>query len=154
MRIGVAGLWHLGTVTAACMASAGHDVVAFDGEPETRARLEKGQLPVSEPGLEELIARAVAAGRLRFSSRPADLAGSDITWITYDTPVDESDRADVESVLDATTDILPFVGQESLVLISSQLPAGSTRRLEDMYRRLRPDGTATFAYSPENLRLA
>ena len=71
MRIGVAGLWHLGTVTAACMASAGHDVVAFDGEPETSARLEKGQLPVAEPGLEELIARAVAAGRLRFSSRPA-----------------------------------------------------------------------------------
>ena len=98
MRIGVAGLWHLGTVTAACMASAGHDVVAFDGEPETRARLEKGQLPVSEPGLEELIARAVAAGRLRFSSRPADLAGADITWITYDTPVDESGRVDVESV--------------------------------------------------------
>src|SRR2546425_7984975 len=153
MRIGVGGLWHLGTVTAACMASAGHDVVAFDGEPETSARLEKGQLPVAEPGLEELIARAVAAGRLRFSSRPTDLAGADITWITYDTPVDESGRVDVESVVEATTDIFPFVREESLVLVSSQLPVGSTRRLEGIYRRLRPDGTASFAYSPENLRL-
>jgi UDPglucose 6-dehydrogenase len=153
MRVGVAGLWHLGTVTAACLASAGHDVTAFDGNPETIARLEGGQLPVSEPGLPELIARAVASGRLRLSSCPADLAGSDITWITYDTPVDERGRADVELIVDATADILPFVAQASLVLISSQLPAGSTRRLEDMYRRLRPDGTATFAYSPENLRL-
>jgi UDPglucose 6-dehydrogenase len=153
MRIGVAGLWHLGTVTAACIASAGHDVVAFDGEPETSARLENGHLPVSEPGLQELIARAVAAGRLRFSSRPADLAGGDITWITYDTPVDESGRVDVESVVEATTDIFPFVREESLVLVSSQLPVGTTRRLESIYRRLRPDGTASFAYSPENLRL-
>ena len=50
MRIGVAGLWHLGTVTAACMASAGHDVVAFDGEPEASARLEKGNCPSPNRG--------------------------------------------------------------------------------------------------------
>lgn len=153
MKVGVAGLWHLGSVTAACVASAGHAVTAYDGNLETVTRLEAGQPPVFEPGLPELIARTVAAGSLRFSSRPAALAGADITWITYDTPVDESGRADVDSVIEAATVLFPFVRQDSLVLVSSQLPVGATRKLEGIYRRLRADGTATFACSPENLRL-
>ncbi len=153
MKVGVAGLWHLGTVTAACLASAGHAVTAFDGDLGTLAQLEAGQLPVFEPGLQEVIAGAVATGSLSFTSRPEGLAGSDVTWITYDTPVDENGRADVDSVFEAATAVFPFVGQDSLVLVSSQLPVGSTRRLEGIYRRLRPAGTATFACSPENLRL-
>ncbi len=153
MKVGVAGLWHLGTVTAACLASAGHDVVAYDGNAETIAGLRRGVLPVAEPGLGELMGRSVAAGRLSFSSSPADLAGSDVTWIAYDTPMDEHDHADVGAVIDATAPILPFVAQGSLVLISSQLAVGSTRRLAERYRQVRADGTASFGYSPENLRL-
>jgi UDPglucose 6-dehydrogenase len=153
MKIGVVGLWHLGTVTAACAASAGHDVVGFDTTTHTISQIEKGQLPVFEPGLEALMAGAVARGRLRFSSRASDLADTDVLWITYDTPVDESGRADVDAVIDAVAEVLPFAREGALVLISSQLPVGSTRRLEDTYRRLQPGGTATFAYAPENLRL-
>src|SRR5207249_1637818 len=84
VKVGVAGLWHLGSVTAACLASAGHEVIAFDASPDAVARLEAGQPPVSEPGLQDLMARGVAAGSLCFSSRPEDLAASDIAWITYD----------------------------------------------------------------------
>jgi UDPglucose 6-dehydrogenase len=153
VKVGVAGLWHLGTVTAGCLASAGHEVTAYDGDAPTVARLRSGELPVAEPGLAELIAEATAARRLSFTSSPADLAGVEVTWVAYDTPVDEHDRADVEAVVGAVSELLPFVGQDSLVLISSQLPVGSTRRLEGIYRRLRPDGTASFGYSPENLRL-
>ena len=153
MKVAVAGLWHLGSVTAACLASAGHEVIAFDASPDVVARLEAGQPPVSEPGLQDLMARSVAAGSLCFSSRPEDLAASDITWITYDTPVDDSGRADVNSVIEAATSVFPHTRDGSLVLVSSQLPVGSTLRLEGIYRRVRPDGTATFACSPENLRL-
>jgi len=153
VKVGVAGLWHLGSVTAACLASAGHEVIAFDASPDAVARLETGQPPVSEPGLQDLMARSVAAGSLSFSSRPEDLAASDVTWITYDTPVDDSGLADVDSVIDAATSVFPHMRDGSLVLVSSQLPVGSTRRLEGIYRRVRPDGTATFACSPENLRL-
>jgi UDPglucose 6-dehydrogenase len=153
MKVAVAGLWHLGAVTAACLASAGYEVIAFDGARETVAGLEAGRLPVAEPGLAELIKEGRAAGRLRLSSQPADLAGADVTWITYDTPVNEQGHADVESVVSAVAALLPFVGPGMLVLLSSQLPVGSTRRLEEMYRRQHPAGTATFACSPENLRL-
>jgi UDPglucose 6-dehydrogenase len=153
MRVGVVGLWHLGTVTAACLASAGYTVIGFDQDAETVGRLHTGRLPVFEPGLEEVVRRESKTGRLSFASDPDALAGADIVWVGYDTPIDEEDRADVECIINKTAAIFPYLGQGALVLISSQLAVGSTRRLEEIYRRVRPDGTATFAYSPENLRL-
>lgn len=153
MNIAVVGLWHLGTVTAACLASVGHTVTGFDENSDTIDGLQKGQIPVFEPGLADLVRRGVESGRCAFSSNPADLAAAEIIWITYDTPVDETDRADVEYVIQRVTTLFPFVSEGTLILISSQLPVGSARRLETIYRRLRPEGTTTFAYSPENLRL-
>jgi len=153
MKIGVVGLWHLGTVTAACLASAGYSVIGFDENVETIGGFQKRRLPMYEPGLEDLIRREAESGRLRFSSDPADLADAEIIWIAYDTAIDEDDQADVASVMERVEALFPHVGKGTLVLISSQLPVGSTRKLEESYRRFNPDGTATFAYSPENLRL-
>lgn len=153
MIIAVVGMWHLGTVSAACLASAGHTVIAFDNDVDTVRGIQKGQLPVFEPGLASLIQQELEVGRLLFSSDPETLRSAEIIWIGYDTPIDENDRADVDTIIENVATIFPYVGQGVLVLISSQLPVGSTRRLEDIYRRVRPDGTATFAYSPENLRL-
>ncbi len=153
MKIAVVGLWHLGTVTAACLASAGYRVIGFDHNPETVGSLQKGHPAIFEPGLEEIIQREAGTGRLHFSSNPEDLAGAEVIWIAYDTPLDEKDLADVEWVIERVAAIFPYIGNGTLVLVSSQLPVGSTRRLEEIYRRVSPAGTATFAYSPENLRL-
>lgn len=95
MKVAVAGLWHLGTVTAACLAEAGHDVVGVDPDAGVVTGLQGGRLPVTEPGLAELTAKHAASGRLRFSTDPAAVADRDVVWVTYDTPVDEEDRADV-----------------------------------------------------------
>ena len=153
MNIVVAGLWHLGTVTAACLAAAGYRVIGFDEHAETIAGLQAGHLPVFEPGLQDLVRAVRETGRLSFSSAPTAVASAEIVWVAYDTPVDEDDRADVASVMERITALFPYVRQGALVLLSSQLPASSTRRLEEIYKNSRPDGTATFAYSPENLRL-
>jgi UDPglucose 6-dehydrogenase len=153
MMIAVVGLWHLGTVTAASLASAGHDVVGFDDSSETVAGLAAGRPPVFEPGLEDLVRKEMTAGRLRWSSDSRDLGAAEIVWITYDTPIDEEDRADVDYVVARVEAILPVVRQQAMILMSSQLPVGSTRRVEELYQRLCPTGEVTFAYSPENLRL-
>jgi len=153
MNIATIGLWHLGTVTSACLASAGHRVVGFDFDAALIAGLRAGRLPVSEPGLDELTRKGLAAGALRFSSEPRDLADAEIVWVTFDTPVDENDKADVEFVIDRVGAVFPHLRDNTLVLISSQLPVGSTRRLADLYARALPQGKVTFAYSPENLRL-
>lgn len=112
MRVAVAGLWHLGTVTAACLASAGYSVIGFDENVETISGLQKARLPVFEPGLEDLIRRQTEVGRLRFSGNPEDLTGVEIIWVAYDTPLDEEDLADVEYVIErpAFYRMLPQMG--------------------------------------------
>ena len=153
MKVGVAGLWHLGSVTAACLAQAGLEVVGID-DAAIVAGLAAGRAPVFEPGLDDLIAAGLASGRLRFSTElPCALADLDILWITYDTPVDDDDRADVHAVVARATALLPLLRAGAVVLVSSQLPVGTTRRLRDAFMREHPGRDLGFAYSPENLRL-
>jgi len=155
VKVCVAGLWHLGCVTAACLASAGHSVTGFDEDVDVVSRLSTaGRPPIFEPGLNELIERGGRDGRLRFSSDPRTaLPEADVVWIAWDTPVDREDRADAGAVLDAAVRLLPHVAPGALVLVSSQLPVGSVRRLEQACGSARPDGCITFGCIPENLRL-
>lgn len=153
MKVAVFGLWHLGSVTAACLADAGHDVIGVDADASVVERLSRGEPPLFEPGLEDLIRNGLANGRLRFSADRAAVSGADEVWVTIDTPVDADDRADVESVMRAVAGLFPHLGDGTLVLISSQLPVGSTRRLEAMWAAVANGRVVTFAYSPENLRL-
>lgn len=152
MKIGVVGLWHLGLVTAACLA-ADHRVVALAEDRDTLTGLEAGQLPIFEPGLGELIAQARAVGTLRFSVEKEALRQVDVVWITYDTPVDEDDHADVAFVSTRVSALFPYLSAGAIVLISSQLPVGSTNALALAYCEAFPQGDVAFAYSPENLRL-
>jgi len=154
MNVCVFGLWHLGTVTAACLASGGHDVTGLDFDAEVIQNLSAGHPPLFEPGLEDLLQRGLSEGRLRFSTEmAAAVEGAEVVWVAYDTPVDSEDRADVPFVMTRVMRLFPFLSPETLVLISSQLPAGSTEQLEQAYRTAHPDRSVTFGYSPENLRL-
>lgn len=148
MRIAVAGLWHLGTVTAGCLAAAGHEVIGLDEDAALIGRLNQGELPVAEPGLREIFDAELATGRLRFSASFADAAAADVVWITYDTPVDDHDRADTEFVHQRALRLAGQMRAGAVLLVSSQMPVGSIARLE------REFGNAVrFACSPENLRL-
>lgn len=153
MRVAVLGLWHLGSVTAASLAAAGHDVVGIDFDPSTIQRLRTGQAPVFEPGLDDTIAAAMRAGRLRFSDQASAAAGAELLWVAYDTPVDAEDRADVEFVHAQVDQVLATLSEGTLVLVSSQMPVGSISRMERRCQTVRPDAHITFGYSPENLRL-
>ncbi|MGE3839991.1 MAG: UDP-glucose/GDP-mannose dehydrogenase family protein [Vicinamibacterales bacterium] len=154
MRIAVCGLWHLGSVTAACLAAVGHDVCGFDFEPSVTSGLSMGRPPVHEPGLDELVASGLATRRLRFSSDPVDaVTDADVVWITDDTPVDDDDRADVEWVIDRLRRLLPRLEPDTLVLVSSQLPVGTVARIAREWRERSPLTTLTFGCVPENLRL-
>lgn len=153
MKIAVVGLWHLGCVTAACLAQSGHDVLAYDPNPETIAKLKKGQAPIYEPGLDALFASCQANNQLTFSYDAYELNQAEIVWITFDTPVDDNDNADVHFVTQEIEKILPSLADNTLVIISSQLPVGTTRQLLQFAEKHYPNKHITFAYSPENLRL-
>jgi UDPglucose 6-dehydrogenase len=150
----VLGLWHLGTVTAACLASGGHQVVGLDFDEEIIKNLGAGTPPLFEPGLEDLVKAGLASGKLRLTTNPADaLREAEIVWCAYDTPVDDDDNAQVEWVIERVQRIFPYLAYGALLLVSSQIPVGTTRRLEALYREAHPTGQVTFGYSPENLRL-
>jgi UDPglucose 6-dehydrogenase len=153
MTVAVAGLWHLGTVTAACLASRGIDTIGYDSDTETVRKLQAGEPPLFEPGLADLVRDGLDRRTLRFTSTPAELRAADVLWVAWDTPVDDQDRADVDLVIRELTALFPSLRPDALVLISSQLPVGTARLLERRYAELQPQGRVTFACSPENLRL-
>lgn len=154
IRVCVQGLWHLGAVTAACIASVGHDVVGLDANAETIRNLNLGKAPLLEPGLDELLQAGIDQGRLRFSVDPAQaLAGVEVLWVAFDTPVDDDDRADVAFVQEQVQSVLPHLPDGAVVLVSSQMPVGSVRKLEAFAQQSLPGKNLEFACSPENLRL-
>jgi len=154
MKVCVMGLWHLGTVTAACLADKGHRVVGFDSDADVVAKLTAGRPPLFEPGLADLVRRGLNTGALTFSGDLATaLQDCEILWVAIDTPVDDDDRADVAAVECQVFEALRHLPHGATVLISSQMPVGSARKLEAASRELRPELDAGFACSPENLRL-
>lgn len=153
MKVAVVGLWHLGTVVAACLGKAGHEVVGIDEDRGVIADLVLGKPPIAEPGLEETCKAAVQAGMLRFSSDLASASDADVVWIAYDTPVDDQDKADVQFVQQKIEALLQHLRTETLVLISSQVPVGFTRAMTEFAQKTCPEKNLFFGYSPENLRL-
>jgi len=147
MNVTVLGLWHLGCVTAACCARH-FPVVGLDFDAANIVRLNSGQAPLSEPGLNELLAAGLASKKLSFTADPKiACAQADVLWLCYDTPVNENDESDVDFVLANLRRALPHLPKGALILISAQLPVGTCRKLETEFPQFH------FAYSPENLRL-
>jgi UDPglucose 6-dehydrogenase len=138
-------------VTAACLAEAGHDVLAIDPDPSVVKNLVRGHPPVFEPGLPELMGRA--SDRIRFSADPRALAETARAWLTFDTPVDDDDNADVEWVMTRAEEMFAHLAEGGLVIVSSQLPVGSVARLQARCAARRGQDDLRFACVPENLRL-
>jgi UDPglucose 6-dehydrogenase len=154
MKVCVYGLWHLGTVTAACLASRGIATVGLAETAEAAAELQAGKAPLFEPGLDALIEKGLNSGGLRFTSDvAAAIASADLVWISFDTPVDDDDVADVGYVLDRVRLTFPYLQDGAVVLVSSQVPVGSTALLEHDFAAVAKGRKVSFAYSPENLRL-
>jgi len=154
VNVCVLGLWHLGSVTSACLASIGHRVVGLDFDSEVIISLLKGEAPIFEPGLNDLLKVGIDQKKLNFTSAIDEaVKGADVLWVAYDTPVDDEDQADIEFVHTQIKGVLPLLAEGAVVLVSSQMPVGSIRKLEDFACLSLPNKRLSFACSPENLRL-
>jgi UDPglucose 6-dehydrogenase len=154
MTVCVYGLWHLGTVTAACLASRGIATVGLAETPAAAAELNAGKAPLFEPGLDALLAQGLQGGTLSFTNDvAAAVSSADLLWVNFDTPVDDDDVADVGYVLDRVRGTFPHLKDDAVILISSQVPVGSTALLEHDFAAVAKGRKVSFAYSPENLRL-
>jgi UDPglucose 6-dehydrogenase len=153
VEIAVIGLWHLGSVTACCLARLGHTVTGID-EPQRVRGLADGRAPLFEPGLDDLLREGLAAGRLRFTADVADgIEACRAVIISYDTRVDDRDDVDLSAVTQAVEVAAPHLAPGALLLVHSQVPVGTCRWIRERLRRARPSDGLEVAYVPENLRL-
>lgn len=153
MNICVQGLWHLGVVTTVALSEFNHAIVALDYNAETISNLRIGILPVEEPGIPELLAKASKNNRVQFTTDPKEISSCELLCLTYDTPVNENDEADVDFVIEQFRRTLPHIKNDAYVVSSAQLPAGTVRRLKEITDEFRPDNHIRFACQPENIRL-
>jgi UDPglucose 6-dehydrogenase len=149
----VIGIWHLGAVNAVGFADKGYRVIGVELDDKRARKLQKGVPPLYEPGLEELTKKHLKSGRLRFTSDPAAAAEADYVVIAYDSPVNERDEVDITPVADAARLAAPFLGPKTPLVITSQLPLGSSERIEADVRAASPAWRSGVVYTPENLRL-
>jgi UDPglucose 6-dehydrogenase len=130
MKIGVVGTGYVGLVVGACLAENGNTVVCVDIDEAKVAALGRGEVPIYEPGLEEMIVRNVAEERLRFSTDLAEaVRSSDILFIAVGTPQDEDGSADMTHVLRVAEDVGRAMDAPKVVVVKSTVPVGTNARL-------------------------
>src|SRR5579884_1029760 len=125
-KITVIGTGYVGLTTGTCFADLGNDVVGIDIDGEKVARLNEGILPIYEPGLQELVVRNMAAGRLRFTTSYAEgLREAEIVFIAVGTPDDGSGGADLSQVRDAARTIAQHLDHPVIIVNKSTVPIGT-----------------------------
>ena len=145
----VVGTGYLGATHAACMAELGHDVTGIDTDPAKVAALSSGRVPFWEPGLDEVLQRGLASGRLRFSTDPADAAHAQVHFLCVGTPQRaDSPAADLSQVHGAINALLPVLSEGALLVGKSTVPVGTAAGIAD---QVAPTG-ARVAWNPEFLR--
>ena len=155
LTLSVIGLGPLGAVHAACMADVGHTVIAVDASmPERAQALSRGETPFYEPGLQELLERTLATGRLTFTSDYADAAAADVHFLCVGTPQRHGEYAADLTWVDAAVEALaPLLSRPALVVGKSTVPVGTAARLLRRLQQVAPAGQDVhLMWNPEFLR--
>ena len=154
MRIAMIGTGYVGLVSGACFAEFGVDVVCVDKDQAKIDMLERGDIPIFEPGLDALVARHKDAGRLTFTTDlKTAVKGSDAVFIAVGTPTRRGDgHADLTYVFAAAEEIAEALEKPTLVVTKSTVPVGTGRRLQRLFKSKRPDLEIDVASNPEFLR--
>jgi len=154
MRIAMIGTGYVGLVSGVCFSDFGHDVVCVDKDAAKIAALQAGHVPIYEPGLESLMARNVAAGRLGFTTDlGAALAGAEAVFIAVGTPTRRGDgHADLTHVFAAAEEIATRLAAPSVVVIKSTVPVGTNREVWRRMTAAAPGAAIEIASNPEFLR--
>lgn len=154
MKIAMIGTGYVGLVSGVCFSDFGHDVVCVDKDATKIARLDAGDVPIYEPGLDAVMARNVADGRLRFTTDlKAAVDGADAVFIAVGTPTRRGDgHADLTYVMSAAEDIARALTGYAVVVTKSTVPVGTNRKVAATIRAARPDTEFDVASNPEFLR--
>ena len=154
MHIAMIGAGYVGLVTGACFSEFGHNVTCIDRDEAKIKKLNAGELPIYEPGLEELVAGSVKSGRLSFATGLGDaVKGADAVFIAVDTPNSEGNGdADLGNVFAVAEKIATALDGYTVVVTKSTVPVGTGREVEKIIRGLNADADFDVVSNPEFLR--
>lgn len=154
MKITVIGAGYVGLVSAACFADIGHSVICVERDRVRLDMLEKGEIPIYEPGLAGIVSANAAAGRLRFTNVMAEaVAQSDIVLIAVGTPSRPGDGlADISQVYAAANEIAPALTGFTVVVTKSTVPVGTGDEIDRIIARVNPEADVAVVSNPEFLR--
>jgi UDPglucose 6-dehydrogenase len=154
VRIAMIGGGYVGLVSGACFAEFGVDVALVEADPGRLGALRAGRMPIYEPGLEQLVAENVAAGRLTFGDDlGAAVDGAEAVFIAVGTPARRGDgHADLSFVYAAAEQVARALTGYAVIVTKSTVPVGTGRRIAEIVRAARPDAAFDVASNPEFLR--
>jgi UDPglucose 6-dehydrogenase len=154
MRVAMIGTGYVGLVSGACFADFGHDVTCVDKDTGKIAALTRGEVPIYEPGLTDLVAANARAGRLKFTNDlPGAVKGADAVFIAVGTPSRRGDgHADLSFVYDAAREIAGSLSGFTVVITKSTVPVGTGDEVERIIREAKPKAEFAVVSNPEFLR--
>ena len=154
MRVVMVGAGYVGLVSGACFAEFGADVTCVDVDRSRIDRLQAGEIPIYEPGLEDLVGRNTAGGRLRFAVGPgSEVGAADLVFISVGTPARRGDgHADLRYVHDAAKMLAPHLRDYTVIVTKSTVPVGTAREVRRLVREACPEADFDVASNPEFLR--
>ncbi|MEM6498590.1 MAG: nucleotide sugar dehydrogenase, partial [Pseudomonadota bacterium] len=154
MRITMIGSGYVGLVSGVCFSDFGHDVICVDKNADKIAALQRGEVPIFEPGLEALMAANTAAGRLSFTTDLSEaMRGADAVFIGVGTPTRRGDgHADLTYVYQAAEELAPLLEGPTIVVVKSTVPVGTNAEVARRVRATAPEADFDIASNPEFLR--
>jgi UDPglucose 6-dehydrogenase len=155
MKIAMIGTGYVGLVTGTCLAEFGHDVVCVDKIEEKITRLRQGQIPIYEPGLDVMVAKNVAEGRLRFTTNLEEaVPEAEAVFIAVGTPSSRrgDGYADLSYIYAAAKEIAPCLRSYTVIVDKSTVPVGTARQVARIIREANPQADFDVASNPEFLR--
>ena len=154
MRVAMIGTGYVGLVSGACFADFGHHVTCVDQDASKISALKRGEMPIFEPGLEDLVAANVRAKRLSFTTElKAPVAEADAVFIAVGTPSRRGDgHADLTFVHAAAREIAAALDDFTVVVTKSTVPVGTGDEVERIIRSARPEAKFAVVSNPEFLR--
>ena len=153
MRIAMIGAGYVGLVSGACFADFGHQVTCIDKDRNRVTTLNRGEIPIFEPGLPDLVEANMRQGRLVFSTDTACVRDAEAVFIAVGTPSRRGDgHADLTLVYDAVRELAPHLSPSTVVVTKSTVPVGTGDEIENILRAKRPDAEFQVVSNPEFLR--
>ena len=150
----VIGAWHLGSVVSACLADKGFNVIGVDFDLDAIEKLNTGTPPIFEPDLANLVLKNIKRNKLRYTTNFQEaLSNAECIFLAIDTTVTENDEIDLGPMYRVLEKSSRFINNNSLIIVSSQVPIGTCDNIIRRIHTLNPDITFNLVYNPENLRL-